>query len=67
MPNSTYKTDHAMIGKLKKMGLWISIYFPVDPVSADYYRRAGVDAFVTGSVRACEKRGTLRAQEASLR
>ena len=67
MPNSTYTTDHAMIGKLKKMGLWISIYFPVDPVSADYYRRAGVDAFVTGSVRACEKRGTLRAQEASLR
>lgn len=56
-PFGTFRTEHETIAKLKKLGLWISIYFPCDPVSADYYRRAGVDAFVTGSVRACEKLG----------
>lgn len=56
-PFGTFRTEHETIAKLKKLGLWIAIYFPCDPVSADYYRRAGVDAFVTGSVRSCEKLG----------
>ena len=56
-PFGTFRTEHETIDKLKKLGLWIAIYFPCDPVSADYYRRAGVDAFVTGSVRSCEKLG----------
>jgi len=56
MMGSFLRTDFETIAKLKKMGLWISIYFPRDPVTADYYRRAGVDAFVVGSVRSCEKR-----------
>ena len=53
----TFRTEWPTIEKLKRMGLWIAIYFPVDPISADYYRRAGVDAFVTGCARACEVLG----------
>ena len=56
-PFCKFRMDHESIATLKKMGLWIAIYFPSDPVTADYYRRAGVDAFVMGSVRACEKLG----------
>ena len=57
MPASFGKTDYETVGKLKKMGLWVSIYQPENPVTADYYRRAGVDAFVTGCIRSCELRG----------
>ena len=56
-PFGSFRTETDALAKIKKLGLWVSIYFPVDPVSADYYRRAGADAFVTGSSEACERRG----------
>ena len=42
-----YQTPPSVVKRLKKSGYWISIWFTYDPGTAEYYREAGADAFVT--------------------
>ncbi len=42
-----YHTPPALVKSLRKSGYWISIWFAYDPGTAEYYREAGANAFVT--------------------
>lgn len=42
-----YHTPPPLVKRLRGMGYWISIWFAYDPGTAEYYREAGADAFVT--------------------
>jgi hypothetical protein len=42
-----YHTPPALVKRLRKSGYWISIWFAYDPGTAEYYREAGANAFVT--------------------
>ena len=45
--SSLYHTPPALVRRLKKSGYWISIWFANEAATAEYYREAGADAFVT--------------------
>jgi glycerophosphoryl diester phosphodiesterase len=40
-------TPPALVHRLRKAGYWISIWFVYEPMTGEYYRQVGVDAFVT--------------------
>jgi hypothetical protein len=42
-----YHTPPALVKSLRRSGYWISIWFAYDPGTAEYYREAGANAFVT--------------------
>ena len=42
-----YTTPDWMVKRMKDAGMWVSIWFVNEPLSGDYYRKAGADAFVT--------------------
>ena len=42
-----YHTPPSLVKRLRNSGYWISIWFAYDAGTAEYYREAGADAFVT--------------------
>ena len=42
-----YHAPPSLVKRLHDSGYWISIWFAYDPCTAEYYREAGADAFVT--------------------
>ena len=46
-PYGRFRITPDAMALLKAGGLWVSVYMPVDPVTCDYYRRLGADAFIT--------------------
>lgn len=47
-----YATSEWMVRRLKEEGLWVAIWFVNNPEDGGFYRRIGVDAFVTGCAAA---------------
>ncbi|MBQ6914274.1 MAG: hypothetical protein IJQ65_01025 [Kiritimatiellae bacterium] len=44
---AVYHTPPALVRRLKESGYWVSIWFANEAATAEYYREAGADAFVT--------------------